>query len=95
MKKAKAKVSELFTWYAGPTWREDWQTTNTMLIDGVHAQDESKDGLDALAFLVEHENEEVEIIGEEVEWTWDLEFTIKDRHFTVQSIDFYGETSFE
>lgn len=91
MKKAKAKISELFNWYGGEDWSEDWQTTNSMSIDGVHAQDESEDGLEALKFLSQHENEEVEIIGTEESYAWDLEFTLMGKNFIIQATDFYGE----
>ena len=93
MKKKKATVNELLTWYSGPDWKTDWQTTNTMIIDGVHAQDESEDGLEALAFLRRHENDEVEVIGIEDPSSWDLEFTLEGRLFSVQSAAFYGEES--
>jgi hypothetical protein len=90
-KKAKATIGELFNWYAGEDWKEDWQTTNTMSIDGNHAQDESEDGLEALEFLAQHENEEVEISGIEESHAWDLDFTLMGKLFTIQSTDFYGE----
>ena len=44
-RKTKTTVGELFNWYAGEDWKEDWQTTNTMSIVGNHAQDLSVDGL--------------------------------------------------
>ena len=62
-----------------------------MSIDGVHAQDESEDGLEALKFLSQHENEEVEIIGTEESYAWDLEFTLMGKNFIIQATDFYGE----
>jgi len=90
-RKAKTTIGELFNWYAGEDWKEDWQTTNTMSIDGNHAQDESEDGLEALEFLAQHENEEVEISGIEESHAWDLEFTLMGKIFTIQATDFYGE----
>ena len=88
---ASATVNDLFTWYAGEEWSEDWQTTNTMSIDNVHAQDESEDGEEALKFLVEHQNEMVEIEGIEEPCAWDLVFELKGKLFLIQSTDFYGE----
>ena len=90
-RKTKTTVGELFNWYAGPDWKEDWQTTNTMSIDGVHAQDESEDGLEALEFLAKHENEEVEISGIEESYAWDLDFELMGKQFSIQACNFYGE----
>ena len=90
-RKTKTTVGELFNWYAGPDWKEDWQTANTMTIDGVHAQDESEGGLEALEFLSQHENEEVEISGIEESYAWELEFTLMGKQFLIQACNFYGE----
>jgi hypothetical protein len=90
-RKTKTTVGELFNWYAGQDWKEDWQTTNTMSIDGVHAQDESENGLEALEFLSQHQNEEVEISGIEESYAWDLDFELMGKQFSIQACNFYGE----
>lgn len=89
---AIATVNDLFTWYAGEDWHEDWQTTNTMTVDGVHAQDESEDGEDALKYLYENRDVMVNIEGIDEPWAWDLVFELNGRIFSMQSTDFYGES---
>ena len=85
-------INELFTWYMGPEWYEDWQTTNVMslLIDNklIHCQDDDEDGMSHLRFLKDHENETIEIESSEInEGDFDLIFSIKDRTYTVQSLN--------
>ena len=90
-RKTKTTVGELFNWYGGEDWKEDWQTTNTMSIDGVHAQEESEDGLEALEFLAQHEDKEIEITGIDESYAWDLEFELMGKQFSIQASAFYGE----
>lgn len=88
---ATATVGEFFTWYAGPEWKEDWQTTNTMTVDNVHAQDDGENGMTILKFLAEHENSIIEIEGEFVICAIDIEFQVDGKEIMVQASGFYGE----
>ena len=89
--KATATVGEFFTWYAGPEWMEDWQTTNTMTVDGVHAQDGDDDGEAVLEFLAAHKDSPIEIEGEFVTCAFDLEFKVDGKQIMVQASGFYGD----
>ena len=84
-------INELFTWYMGPEWYEDWQTTNVMshLIDNklIHCQDDGEDGMSHLRFLKENENEIIKVETNYCEDSYyDLGFIIKDIFYSVQSI---------
>lgn len=81
----KTTVDELFNWYAGEDWAEDWQTTNTMTVNGKHAQDDDKDGMTWLNFLEEHKYDEIEVESIEAGYDYDLNFTVADRDFSIQS----------
>ncbi len=88
---ATATVGEFFTWYQGSDWKSDWQTTNAMMVDRVHAQDDGQHGVSVLQFLAEHEDTIIEIEGEFVTCAFDLEFELAGKEFLVQAGAFYGE----
>ena len=88
---ATTTVGEFFTWYKGQEWKEDWQTTNTMTVDKVHAQHSGDDGLAVLEFLVSHENDTIVISGEFVTCAFDITFTLGGKKFMVQAGGFFGE----
>lgn len=90
-------VNELFTWYNGEDWAEDWQTTNTMLIDDEHAQDNDDDGMAALKFLADNRNEEIEVEIEDEGNSYDLSFFVAGRPILIQSvaIPFESDDSFD
>jgi hypothetical protein len=85
-----ATVNEFFTWYAGPDWKEDCQITNTMTIDGVHAQD--GDDEEVVKRLVELENEAIEITSTPDPSAWDISFTLDGKEYELQAASFYGDT---
>ena len=89
--KATATVGEFFTWYVGPEWKEDSLTTNSMMVDNVHAQDDGENGMTILKFLAEHENYIIEIEGEFVICAIDIEFKVDGKEIEVQASGFYGE----
>lgn len=94
MEKTICTIGELFSWYMGiPEWHEDWQTTNSMICqigegEVTHCQDDDEDGMSHLRFLKDHENETIEIESDESDQgDYDLIFSIKDRTYTVQSLN--------
>lgn len=89
-------VDELFNWYAGEGWEDDWQTTNAMSIDDEHAQDNDDDGMAALKFLADNRNEQIEVEIEDFGNAYDLSFFVAGRPISIQSIDipFEGDDSF-
>ena len=91
MQHATCTVGEFFTWYNGSDWKSDWQTTNAMTVDKVHAQDGGGKGYEVLKFLAEHENDTIVIEGEFVTCAFDLTFTLAGKKFLVQAGGFYGD----
>lgn len=87
-------VGEFFTWYNGQGWKEDWQTTNAMTVDKVHAQYSGDRGLAVLEFLASHENDTIVISGEFVICAFDITFTLGGKKFMVQAGAFFGTESF-
>ena len=81
----KTTVDYLLSWYAGDDWAEDWQTTNTMSVNGNHAQDDGEDGMSWLTFLEEHKDDEIEVEVIDAENAYDINFTVADRDFFIQS----------
>jgi len=85
-KDIETTVGELFTWYAGEDWEKDWQTANTMTVDGKHAQDiDDSDGLDSLKLLKEHEDDVITVECVDEDNAWDLNFEVADIEFSIQS----------
>ena len=89
-------VDELFNWYAGEDWANNWQTTNTMTIDDEHAQDNDDDGMAALKFLADNRNEEIEVEIEDEGNSYELSFFVAGRPISIQSADipFEGDYNF-
>jgi len=83
----RTTVDYLMSWYGGDDWTEDWQVTNTMTVNGEHAQDDGQDGMTWLNFLEEHKDDEIEVEVVETANTYDINFTVADRDFSIQSID--------
>jgi hypothetical protein len=95
MKKATATINELFTWYMGKDWSQDWQTTNTMTVDGCHAQVVDYYGEKTLKDLRENTKETVEVSGKlDNQGTWDLEFDLKGKHYKMSASAFFGEEGY-
>ena len=89
--KATATVEEFFSWYAGPSWKEDWQTTNTMTVNGIHAQKSGDQGVSVLEFLTEHQNDTINMEGEFVFCAYDIQFELAGKKIMVQAAGFYGD----
>ena len=95
MKKATTTINELFTWYMGKDWSQDWQTTNTMTVDNLHAQYQDYYGKKVLKYLAENSEEIIEVSGKlDSQGTWDLEFNLKGKHYTFASTAFFGEKGY-
>lgn len=91
VKKATATVNELFEWYIGTTdWKDDWQITNTMLVDGVHAQNGDYYGKKAVSHLSKNSNSVVEVSGESFDGAWELTFTLDGKEYEIQATSFFG-----
>jgi len=87
-------VDEFFSWYAADyNWYDDWQVTNTMSVNGKHAQDDGQDGQTWLDFLKEHQDEQIEVVSEELSGSgdWELSFDLLDRRFSLQSITSFAK----
>jgi hypothetical protein len=82
-------VDEFFTWYTGEDWRTTYETTNTLSINGLHAQDASPNGKAAMAFLIKHEDEAIEISALEEPHAWLLEFGLLGNIICVQAAENY------
>ena len=88
-------VDELFTWYMGDEdWDKDWQTTNSMFFDDVHAQDDGNRGRSILAFLRNRKNEKIMVVtidrGDPN--TYDIEFKLGKHQISFDSINVALET---
>jgi hypothetical protein len=98
MKKATTTIDELFDWYMGSNWMENWQVTNTMLVDGVHAQDIGDDnyGTSTLEKLVELMETEVEVTGEKNQFDdiWDISFILEGKSYIMTATAFFGEEGY-
>ena len=82
--KTNTTVNEFFTWYAGSEWETSGQITNTMTIDGVHAQDSDWTGSEAKRFMIENRDQGIEI--EETD-SGDISFTVNGKLVSVQACD--------
>lgn len=87
-------VDKLLTWYMNDEyWRDDWNTTNVMLVDGTHAQEDGEDGDITLAWLDDHKNDRINVIStEDDQGTYDLEFEVDGKSVSIQSTTYaFGE----
>ena len=83
-------VDEFFTWYTGEDWRNTYETTNTLTINGLHAQDASPNGKAAMVFLAKYEDDTIEITSfKEPHGIWFLEFELNGTIICVQATDNY------
>jgi hypothetical protein len=87
--KVKTTVNDLFTWYMGDDWKNEWQITNTMTVDGEHAQDLSKDGVETLKFLADNAEEAIEVHNElpPPGNAYDVIFMLKGKEFLMQAAE--------
>ena len=95
--KATTTVNELFDWYMGPNWMEDWQVTNTMLVDGVHAQaNDDEYGSNTLNRLVELREEKVTVSGikNKFDGIWVLSFELGGKQYTMTATAFFGKEGY-
>lgn len=87
--KAICTVDEFFTWYTGEDWRTTYETTTTLSIDGLHAEDASPNGKAAMAFLERHSDETIETRSMDVGNTWLIEFGLLGSIILVQATEAY------
>jgi hypothetical protein len=90
----KTTVNELFQWYIGGDWKEDWQITNTMLVDGEHAQTkEEPNGELTLERLVSLSDKEVEVTNEvdPFDRIWEISFTLEGKEYDMQATTFFPD----
>jgi hypothetical protein len=94
--KATTTVNELFEWYMGGDWKNDWQTTNTMRVDGIHAQNKMSQGEKALADLVKNANKTINVKGkkDKFDGTWELSFSLQGKEYEIQASAFYGQDGY-
>lgn len=80
-------VDEFFTWFVGDEdCADDWQTTNTMFVDGEHAQDDDEDGMTYLKWLELRKDEEITIDIEDAEDEVLHSFTLENKNFEIYAI---------
>lgn len=86
-KPVKTTVDEFMTWYAGtPEWTEDWQVTNVMEVNGVHAQEDGEDGMIHLANLADFRKNPITVYQSRFRpGDWDLSFEIGNNEYSLQS----------
>jgi hypothetical protein len=90
----KTTVNELFQWYIGGDWKDDWQITNTMLVDGEHAQTgEDPNGELTLERLVFLKDKEVEVTNEvdSFDRIWEISFTLEGKNYDMQATTFFPD----
>lgn len=96
-KTATTTIDGLFDWYMGSNWMEDWQVTNTMLVDGVHAQSIGDEyGTSTLEKLVELMEKEVEITGRKNHFDdiWEISFMLEGKSYSITATAFFGEEGY-
>jgi len=79
-------VDELFTWYSGDDWANDWQTTNTMAVNREHAQDDGEDGMTHLKVLENHAQDEINVQYTDEVGAYDVWFTLDGDEYSIQSV---------
>ena len=85
-------VEDFFTWYTGPRWDKDSQTTNSMVVDGEHAQDHRRGEMYWLTFLAQNSNTPITVTTSDTQLdTYNNVFTIEDHQFSVDSLDPYTQ----
>ena len=77
---------------------ENWQVTNTMLVDGVHAQSIGADdyGTSTLEKLVELMETEVAITGRKNHFDdiWEISFMLEGKSYSITATAFFGEEGY-
>ncbi|HUT81250.1 MAG TPA: hypothetical protein VMZ29_08605 [Candidatus Bathyarchaeia archaeon] len=86
-KPVQSTVDEFLTWYtATPGWYDDWQTTNTMEVNGVHAQYDGSDGMTHLSKLSAAKDSPITIEQSRFRpGDWDLSFELDGDEYSLQS----------
>lgn len=86
-KPVKTTVDEFMTWYAAtPEWDKDWQTSNVMEVNGVHAQEDGQDGRTHLAKLSDLRANPITISQSRFRpGDWDLSFELNGDEYSLQS----------
>lgn len=86
-------VEEFFTWYTGEDWRTTYETTATLSIDGLHAEDASPNGKAAMAFLERYSDMTIETRSMDVGNAWLIEFCLQGSTILVQCTEAYTRES--
>lgn len=90
-------IDGLFTWYTGTEdWNEDWQTTNSMLFAGKHAQVHMhKNNLSSaraiLDYLYVFRNEEVQLTQQEDDGIVTISFQVNGIPVQIDALTYYNE----
>lgn len=82
-------VERFFTWYTGEDWRTTYETTATLSIDGLHAEDASPNGKAAMALLQKHSDETIVVHSRDIGNTWLIEFGLHGSTILVQCAEDY------
>jgi len=84
-------VDDFFSWYEGPGWNKEWQITNSMVVDGEHAQDHARGVTYWLDFLAQNSATPINITSTITAFdTWDNVFEIDGHRFSVDSLEPFG-----
>jgi len=86
-KPVETTVDEFMTWYAGtPEWMDDWQTSNVMEVNGVHAQEDGEDGMTHLERLSDYKKNRITVYQNRFRpGDWELSFEIGNSEYSLQS----------
>jgi hypothetical protein len=98
MNTAITTIDGLFDWYIGSNWMENWEVTNTMLVDGVHAQSIGDDryGTSTLKKLVRLMEKEVVVTGKKNHFDdiWTISFMLEGEVYSITTTAFFGEEGY-
>ena len=82
----RTTIGEFFTWYNGKDWYKDSQTINTMSINGVHAQEDGRNGESWLELLYTAEDRVTHVHPDDnASGAYDISFWLDNNEFSVQS----------
>ncbi len=89
----EATIDNFFKWYTNEDndslikWFADWQTSNCLTINGIHAQDDNKNGMTILKKLFENKEQTVTFNTYQGDSYIDTHFTINKDIYTIQVCD--------
>lgn len=80
-------VEKFFKWYCGDIkWYDNDDLLTAMTIDNIHAEDEGKE-LEHKKFFKDNKNETITIYSIPASGDYDLEFNLKGKNISLQSLD--------